>query len=671
LVASSALKSPSLVLTSVSSPEQDHPTASIPLLPAAFVVSIAAMVLDETEAGLYAATFARGYQLACVALLIVTTLAAFEPTWLAAGLGRAARRLSAWRARLGERPWRLVSFALLVPLAASPLGRCYFRVPFLLCHVCPRQCAFGVMRPYLVPAALIANLRGRRFCEAVCPLGMVGRSLERTRARRAARVAKLWIPRALVLVLTAVAYLWAWSDRGEGVRGGPFYQALYRNVYAPSLGVLLVAALVLLLSIFVRRPFCDGLCPIGASSDLLDALARRQTVAGDAAPVSLVRRRKFLEQSAAGAGAVLVGGEALSELAFGGSEPTLAVGFRNDAPGPLDDVARPAAFASRQGGLVRCTLCPHECILGENDRGFCRTRVVKGGRLYTLAYGNLCSRHLDPMEKKPLYHFLPATPIVSVAMGGCNLRCLNCQNWEISQSRPHEVASMTLLPAELARTTRERGARAVAYTYSEPLVAYEYVRDSAALAREQGLANVLVTAGYVSERPLRELCRVIDAVTLDVKAFREEFYREVSGARLSPVLRTLEVLREERVWTEVSFLMVPTLSDDTREIGAFAGWVAKHLGRGTPLHILRFHPAHRLKHLPPTPVAAMEEARLRARDAGLDFVYLGNVPGHDANHTRCPKDGRVLIERNGFQVRENHLIAGRCPCGEVIPGVFA
>ncbi|MFO0571836.1 MAG: AmmeMemoRadiSam system radical SAM enzyme [Polyangiaceae bacterium] len=470
-----------------------------------------------------------------------------------------------------------------------------------------------------------------------------------------------------------LAYFWAWSDKGDGVQGGPFYTALYKNAFSPSLWVLGIAGLLLVLSLLVRRPFCDALCPIGATSDLASRLLRRHFSGpvSDAAPVSLVRRRQFLERSAAGAGAVLLGGEALSEFALGAAEPALGVGFRNDAPDALGDVARPAAFASHEGDTVRCQLCPHECILGENDRGFCRTRVVKGGKLHTLAYGNLCSEHLDPMEKKPLYHFLPSTPIVSVAMGGCNLRCLNCQNWEISQARPNEVATQTLLPAALARETREQGAIAVAYTYSEPLMAYEYVRDSAAVAREQGLKNVLVTAGYINERPLRELCRVIDAVTLDVKAFREAFYREVSGARLAPVLRTLEVLREEGVWTEVSFLMVPSLSDDPQEIGDFAAWVAKHLGTGTPLHILRFHPAHRLKHLPPTPVAAMEQAHRRARDAGLDYVYLGNVPGHDSNHTRCPKDGRILIERHGFEVRDNRLIDGRCPCGERIPGVFS
>ena len=181
---------------------------------------------------------------------------------------------------------------------------------------------------------------------------------------------------------------------------------------------------------------------------------------------------------------------------------------------------------------------------------------------------------------------------------------------------------------------------------------------------------MLVTAGYLNPQPLRELARVVDAVTLDVKAFRDSFYREVSGGRLAPVLRALEVLHEEGVWIEVSFLMVPTLSDSPSEIAEFAAWVAAHLGKGTPFHILRFHPAHRLQHLPPTPVSAMEEARARSTDAGLSFVYLGNAPGSPWNHTRCPRDGRILIERQGFNVTQNLLVNGRCPCGEPIPGVF-
>ncbi|MBI5496158.1 MAG: AmmeMemoRadiSam system radical SAM enzyme [Deltaproteobacteria bacterium] len=382
-------------------------------------------------------------------------------------------------------------------------------------------------------------------------------------------------------------------------------------------------------------------------------------------------RRRFIKQVVAGCGAAALGKRAVDQFVLGDGNRPLEMGFRQDAAAPLDAYARPAAHAVARGGLVQCTLCPHLCVLGEDDRGYCRVRAVKDGALHTLGYGNLCSVALDPIEKKPLYHWLPRTPILSVATGGCNLRCLNCQNWEISQSRPSDVVQHTLFPEDLVALCAGRDVNALAFTYTEPLVTWEYVRDTASLARDRGIRSVLVTAGYVNEQPLRELCRVIDAVTLDVKAFRESFYRDVSGARLAPVLRTLEVLREEGVWVEVSFLMVPTLSDDIAEIGRFGRWVAAHLGPGTPVHILRFRPAHRLEHLPPTPVAAMERARAAALDAGLLFVYLGNVPGHDANHTRCPRDGRLLIERRGFEVTSSALVDGRCPCGEVVPGVFS
>ena len=382
-------------------------------------------------------------------------------------------------------------------------------------------------------------------------------------------------------------------------------------------------------------------------------------------------RRLFLKRCLAGCGAAALGGEAFYELVLGAQEPGLGVGFRNDAPASLDRFSRPAAFADRRGALVHCSLCPHACILGENDRGFCRTRVVKGGALHTVAYGNLCAVALDPIEKKPLYHFLPRSSVLSVALGGCNLRCLNCQNWDISQARPADVLRHALFPDELVAVAVRGAAPSLAFTYSEPLVSYEYVRDSAERARAQGLRTVLVTAGYINPAPLRELARHVDAVALDVKSFRDSFYREVSGGRLAPVLRALEVLREERVWIEVSFLMVPALSEDPQEVGAFARWVARSLGETTPLHLLRFHPAHRLNNLPRTAVATMEAARAHALDAGLEFVYLGNLSGHPANHTLCPRCGRALIEREGALVTRSELLGGRCPCGEPIAGVFA
>ena len=307
----------------------------------------------------------------------------------------------------------------------------------------------------------------------------------------------------------------------------------------------------------------------------------------------------------------------------------------------------------------------------DDDRGFCRTRVVKGGAMYTVGYGNLCALALDPIEKKPLYHFLPRSRIVSIAIGGCNLRCPNCQNWEISQATPESVQRFEVMPDQLVRTARERGAPSIAYTYTEPLIYYEYVRDSAALAREAGIKNVLVTAGYTNERPMRELCASIDAVQLDVKAFDEKTYQRVNGARLAPVLRNLEIIRQEGVWLEVSFLMVTNMTDEPKAVEDFARWVVSHLGPDTPLHLLRYHPAHRTTHLPPTPVSLLQQAQHRARSAGLRYVYIGNVPGLGAGTTVCPHDGEALIERRGYHVVRDRLTHGACPkCGERIAGVF-
>jgi len=381
-------------------------------------------------------------------------------------------------------------------------------------------------------------------------------------------------------------------------------------------------------------------------------------------------RRLFLKRCLSGCGAALLGGHAAHEIALGGQDPENGIGFPNDAPAELDRFSRPAAFWREAGALVRCELCPHRCLLREGDRGFCRARVVKSGALHTVAYGNLCTAALDPIEKKPLFHFLPTTPILSVAMGGCNLRCLNCQNADISQARPSDVARMAVFPEELIARAVEHEVPSIAYTYSEPLVSYEYVRDAALEARAKGIRNVLVTAGFIEPAPLRELCRAVDAVTLDVKGFSDALYRTLSGARLAPVLKALEVFREERVWTEVSFLMVPGYADSAEEVGRFARWIATHLGADTPLHLLRFRPAHKLRHLPYTPVQAMEAARESARDAGLVHVYVGNLPGADGTHTRCPDCGRLLIERHGYQVRLVELQDGRCPCGRSLAGVF-
>ncbi len=324
-------------------------------------------------------------------------------------------------------------------------------------------------------------------------------------------------------------------------------------------------------------------------------------------------------------------------------------------------------------GEVSCELCPRACVIPDGMAGDCRVRVNLGGKLRATTYGRPSALHIDPMEKKPLYHFHPATQVFSVATAGCNLHCLNCQNWQLSQRGGEEMENIIRLdPPELVKLARERGCESIAYTYSDPIVFYEYVYDSAELAHEQGLHNVFVTAAYINEKPLRHLCRVLDASNADLKAFDDGFYRRTNGGSLKPVLKALVTMREEGVWLEVTNLLIPTLNDDLAMVRRMARWMVAELGEGTPLHFSRFQPMYRMRNLPPTSTETLERARKEALDAGLQYVYIGNLFGHEAESTICPRDGTVLIRRTGYHIEENHLSSdGRCPvCHEIIPGVW-
>jgi pyruvate formate lyase activating enzyme len=322
---------------------------------------------------------------------------------------------------------------------------------------------------------------------------------------------------------------------------------------------------------------------------------------------------------------------------------------------------------------VTCELCPRGCVIPEGGAGDCRIRVNLGGKLRATTYGRPSAIHVDPMEKKPLYHFRPGSPVFSIATAGCNLHCLNCQNWQLSQRGGEEMEQIFRAdPGELVEAAREEGCTSIAYTYSDPVVFYEYVYDSAALAHHEGITNVFITAAFINPKPLRRLCGVIDAANVDLKAFDDGFYRRVCSASLQPVLDALALMREEGVWIEVTNLLIPTLNDDLALIRRMASWIRDTLGAGTPLHFSRFHPQYRMRNLPPTPAASLDRARREAMDAGLDYVYVGNVMGHEGSSTYCPVDGTLLIGRTGFWITENNLTAdGRCPtCDETVPGVW-
>jgi len=384
----------------------------------------------------------------------------------------------------------------------------------------------------------------------------------------------------------------------------------------------------------------------------------------------VTNRRKFVKRCILGGCSLALGAYTLNDFLTSNKSAGLRVGFRNDAPEQLWQWSREAMWYETQGTMVHCRLCPHECILGENDRGFCRTRVVKNKKLHTIAYGNPCSVHLDPIEKKPLYHFLPGKQIVSIATGGCNLRCLNCQNWQISQAKPEELRNYDLPPDQLADLVSSNDIPAIAYTYSEPIIYYEYVLDTAQLTSKENIRNVLVTAGYIEKKPLQQLCPVIDAANVDLKGFSDSFYKKVCGAKLAPVMDALQTMKKNNVWVEVTKLIVPTLSDSMIELQAMCAWLAEALGPDTPLHLSRFHPQYRLQHLPPTPVDTMYQAHQIAKAAGLHFVYVGNVPNNPFQNTVCPNCGHTIIRRKGYIIMDNELDNGRCTCGEKIPGVW-
>lgn len=320
---------------------------------------------------------------------------------------------------------------------------------------------------------------------------------------------------------------------------------------------------------------------------------------------------------------------------------------------------------------VECTLCPKSCLLAEGQRGDCRVRYNDGGNLYSLVYGKVCSVHVDPVEKKPMYHFLPGSRAFSVATAGCNLHCLFCQNWEISQADPEELNNTDLPPGKTVALAARSQSASIAYTYSEPVVFYEYVEDTAALARERGIRNITVTAGFISETPLRRLCRVIDGANVDLKGFTEKYYREVCFGNLRTVLDTLVIMREEGVILEVTNLIIPTLNDNMATIREMCRWMVSELGEEVPIHFSRFTPMYRLKDLPPTPVQTLRRARETALDAGLKYVYTGNVPGDPGEDTFCPSCGKMVIDRHGYRILKYDVVDGKCgQCGHALYGLF-
>jgi pyruvate formate lyase activating enzyme len=320
---------------------------------------------------------------------------------------------------------------------------------------------------------------------------------------------------------------------------------------------------------------------------------------------------------------------------------------------------------------TKCLICPNECVIREGESGICHNRVNHEGKLYSIAYGNPCAVQIDPIEKKPLNHFLPGSKAFSISTAGCNLACMACQNWTISQVSPKETHNFDLMPEKLIADAIASKCQSIAYTYTEPFSYYEYTFDSAKLAQQQGIKNVLVTAGYINEEPLRNMCKYIDAANVDLKSFSNDIYMKLSAGALQPVLNTLKTMAEMGVWLEITNLVIPAWTDDLDMIKRMCNWLVENGLANNPLHFSRFHPHYKLNHLPATPVKVLAEAREIAIAAGIKFVYIGNVPSIDAQNTICPKCGATLIEREGFSIFQDNFEKGTCTrCGEKIPGVW-
>jgi pyruvate formate lyase activating enzyme len=322
-------------------------------------------------------------------------------------------------------------------------------------------------------------------------------------------------------------------------------------------------------------------------------------------------------------------------------------------------------------GRVQCQLCPRRCTISSGQRGYCGVRENRDGLLYTLVYARPVAIHIDPIEKKPLFHFLPSTTAFSIATAGCNLKCKFCQNWEISQVKPEEIRYFYIEPKELVDKVKKSGSPTIAYTYTEPVIFYEYMLEVAKIAKKEGIKNVIHSSGYINEEPLRQLAKYLDAANIDLKGFTDDYYSKMSDASLGPVLSALKILREEGVHLEITNLILPGYNDDPETIRKMCLWIKENLGPATPLHFSRFFPMYKFTSLNPTPVETLEKARQIAQGLGLKYVYIGNISDDTRENTYCPKCKEMLIERRGYFVMQDNIVDGKCKfCGEKIEGIW-
>ncbi|MFH0867575.1 MAG: AmmeMemoRadiSam system radical SAM enzyme [Bacteroidota bacterium] len=385
-----------------------------------------------------------------------------------------------------------------------------------------------------------------------------------------------------------------------------------------------------------------------------------------------MRKRDFLKKSLMGMGGIATGLSCTPIFSLANTNDKMNVPRQRDDIEELLKHSKEASnYISLDDNYTQCNLCPNACKLPDGGRSICRNKFNVGGKYYTIAYGNPCIVNTDPIEKKPLFHFFPQTSIYSLAIAGCNLRCLNCQNWTISQIGPESTDNLSLYPDDVIKICQDTGLTAIAFTYSEPTAFYEYMLETSKQASEAGIKVVVVSNGYINKEPLKELCKYIDAASINLKSFKDSIYQELNSATLQPVLDTLQTYKDNSVWLEIINLVIPTWTDDITMIGEMCEWLNKNGFSETPLHFSRFTPMYKLTNLPYTPVSTLEKARETAISAGLKYVYIGNVPGNEAENTFCPGCSKKIISRKGFTILENHINNGNCEyCSTAIAGIW-
>ncbi|MBI5360067.1 MAG: AmmeMemoRadiSam system radical SAM enzyme [Planctomycetes bacterium] len=379
-----------------------------------------------------------------------------------------------------------------------------------------------------------------------------------------------------------------------------------------------------------------------------------------------ITRREFLKSTFARGCLLGAGGCVLSKSGLF-SIPLLFAQENQDTKG-----LREAMFYDKLENFeIKCQTCPKECKIPDTERGYCGNKENRGGKYYCLFYNKVCSFNTDPVEKKPLFHYMPGTSAFSISCAGCNFECKFCQNWEISQFRPEDVPFNEWPPEKVIEIALKKSVPTIAFTYGEPVVFYEYAYDIAKLAKEKKVNAVMISNGYIKKDPLKKICECLSAIKVDFKGYSEKFYKDQCAGELKYVLETLKNLKEIGIWFELVTLVIPGLNDNKKELQDMGKWIADNLGPDVPVHFTKFHPEYKLMNLPVTPMETLETAAEAAEKAGLNYVYIGNVSGNKKESTFCPKCKKNIVKRLGFAVLENHIDNGKCKfCSQRIPGVW-